>query len=103
MAPRAAEDPDQHLAELVRLHRVLTVRSAVYWENRTHLFAERVRSLFDDGVGLARRLSQHDPVDGTRTLARILIDRSTFHTAAREFRAALGDFREALSYLGEAN
>ncbi|MEU8942735.1 hypothetical protein OG590_33925 [Streptomyces goshikiensis] len=103
MAPRAAEDPDQHLAELVRLHRVLTVRSAVYWENRTHLFAERVRSLFDDGVGLARRLSQHDPVDGTRTLARILIDRSTFHTAAREFRAALDDFREALSYLGEAN
>ncbi|WP_243878758.1 hypothetical protein [Streptomyces sp. KS 21] len=28
LAPRAAEDPDQHLAELVRLHRVLTIRSA---------------------------------------------------------------------------
>ncbi|MFF8271437.1 hypothetical protein ACF059_29220 [Streptomyces sp. NPDC016562] len=103
LAARATEDPDQYLAELVRLHRVLTVRSAVYWEHRTHLFAERVRSLFDDGVSLARRLSQHDPVDGTRTLARVLIDRSTFHTAAREFRPALDDFRQALGYLGEAN
>jgi hypothetical protein len=103
LAPRAAEDPDQHLAELVRLHRVLTVRSAVYWEHRTHLFAERVRSLFDDGVGLARRLSQHHPADGNPALARILVDRSTFHTAAREFGPALDDFREALSYLGEAN
>ncbi|MFJ7063716.1 hypothetical protein ACIQVA_39800 [Streptomyces microflavus] len=103
LAPRATEDPEQHLAELVHLHRVLTIRSAVYWENRTHLFAERVRSLFDDGVSLARRLSQHDPAEGTRTLARILIDRSTFHTAAQEFRPALDDFREALSYLGEAN
>ncbi|MFF9473929.1 hypothetical protein ACF1E9_15095 [Streptomyces roseolus] len=103
LAARATEDPDRHLAELVRPHRVLTVRSAVYWQNRTHLFAERVRSLFDEGMGLARRLSQHDPTDGTRTLARILIDRSTFHTAAHEFRAALDDFRQALSYLGEAN
>ncbi|MEU9503165.1 hypothetical protein [Streptomyces sp. NPDC048196] len=101
LAVQATENPDQHLAELVRLHRVFTVHSAVYWENRTHLFADRVRSLFDDGVGLARRLAHHDPVDGTRTLARILIDRSTFHTAAHEFRHALDDFRQALSYLGE--
>ncbi len=62
-----------------------------------------MRSLFDDGVGLARQLSQHDPAEGTRTLARILIDRATFHTAAHEFRPALDDFRQALSYLGEAN
>ncbi|MFE3413614.1 hypothetical protein ACFXMT_36490 [Streptomyces mirabilis] len=103
LASRATQDPDQHLAELVRLHRLLTIRSAVYWENRTHLFAERVRSLFDDGVGLARQLSQHDPAEGTRALARILIDRATFHTAAHEFRPALDDFRQALSYLGEAN
>ncbi|WP_051833207.1 hypothetical protein [Streptomyces katrae] len=103
LAPRAAEDPDRHLAELVRLHRVLTIRSAVYWQNRTHLSAEQVRSLFDDGVSLARRLSQHDPAEGTRTLAGILIDRSTFHTATSEFQPALADFRQALSYLGEAN
>ncbi|MGW1410847.1 hypothetical protein [Streptomyces sp. NPDC002403] len=103
LAPRATEDPDQHLAELVRLHRVLTIRSAVYWKNRTHLFAEQVHSLFDEGVSLARRLSQHDPAEGTRALARSLIDRSTFHTATREFRPALDDFRQALSCLGEAN
>ncbi|MFJ2610061.1 hypothetical protein ACIO13_34625 [Streptomyces sp. NPDC087425] len=103
LAPRATEDPDQHLAELVRLHRVLTVRSAVCWEHRTHLFAERVRPLFDDGVVLARRLTQHNPADGTPTLAKILIHRSTFHTAAREHGPALNDFRQALSYLGEAN
>ncbi|WP_151481751.1 tetratricopeptide repeat protein [Streptomyces albicerus] len=103
LVPRAADDPDQHLAELVRLHRVLTVRAAVYWEHRTHLFAERVRSLFDGGVGLARRLSQHHPADGTPALAKILIDRSTFHTAAGEFGPALDDFCQALSCLGEAN
>lgn len=103
LAARATENPDQHLAELVRLHRVLTVRSAVYWEHRTHLFAERVRSLFDDGVGLARRLSQHPPADGTTTLAKVLIDRSTFHAAVGEFGPALDDFRQALSYLGEAD
>ena len=103
LAPRAAEDPAQHLAELVRLHRVLTVRSAVYWEQCTHLFAERVRPLFDEGVSLARQLSLQDPADGPRTLAQILIDRSTFHTAAREFGPALDDFRQALSHLGEAD
>ncbi|MFJ2876089.1 hypothetical protein [Streptomyces sp. NPDC087298] len=103
LAPRAAEDPDRHLAELVRLHRVLTIRSAVYWEQRTHLFAEQVRSLFDEGVPLAHRLSQHDPAEGGRTLARVLIDRSTFHCAAHEFRPALDDFRQALSCLGEAD
>lgn len=99
LASRAAEDPDQHLAELVRLHRVLTVRSAVYWEHHTQ-FAERVRSLFDDGVGLARQLSQHHPADGIPTLAQVLIDRSTFHTAAGEFGSALDDFCQALRYLG---
>lgn len=103
LAPRAAEDPDRHLAELVRLHRVLTVRSAVYWEHRTHLFAERVGSLFDDGVDLARRLSEHRPAEGTPILAKVLIDRSTFRTATGETRAALADLREALSHLGEAD
>ncbi len=101
LTPRAAEDPDQHLAELVRLHRGLTVRSAVYWQQRTHLFAERVRPLFDADVDLARRLSHHDPAAGTPTLARALTDRSTFHTAAGEFGPALDDFREALNHLGE--
>ncbi|MFB7711980.1 hypothetical protein [Streptomyces sp. NPDC056105] len=103
LALRAADDPDQHLAELVRLHRVLTVRSAVYWEQSHHSFAERARALFDEGVSLAHQLSLQDPADGPRALAEILIDRSTFHTAAREFGPALDDFRQALSHLGETS
>ncbi|WP_371630578.1 hypothetical protein OG892_27940 [Streptomyces sp. NBC_00341] len=103
LALRAAEDPDRHLAELVRLNRVLTIRSAVYWQSRDHRFAEEAHSLFDDGVSLARRLARHDPGEGKRALARNLIDRSTFHTAAGEFGSALDDFRQALSCLGEAD
>ncbi|MFE5403003.1 hypothetical protein ACFQ9Z_16970 [Streptomyces sp. NPDC056580] len=85
---RASEGADEHLGELVRLQRAFTIRSAVHWEQRSQRFVERARPLFDDGVRLARRLSQHDPVDGARALARALIDRSTFHTAAHEFGAA---------------
>ncbi|MEU9255864.1 hypothetical protein AB0D66_28995 [Streptomyces sp. NPDC048270] len=98
LTPRAAEDPDRHLAELVRLHRGLTVRSAVHWQQRTHLFAERARPLFDAAVDLARRLARHDPAAGAPALARALTDRSTFHTAAQAFGPALADFREALSH-----
>ncbi|MBM7052727.1 hypothetical protein [Streptomyces durocortorensis] len=101
LAPRAAEDPDRHLAELVRLHRSLTLRSAVFWEKRTRLFAEQARPLFDEGVDLARRLSGHDPAEGTRALARILTDRSGLHAAAHDFGPALDDFRQALTHLGE--
>ncbi|MGW6614144.1 hypothetical protein ACWGA0_11890 [Streptomyces erythrochromogenes] len=100
LAARAADDPDRHLAELVRLHRLLTIRSAVHWESHL-LSGERVRSLFDEGVDLARRLSRHDPVEGTRALAGALIDRSTFHAAACRFGPALDDFRQALRCLGE--
>ncbi|MFJ3714217.1 hypothetical protein [Streptomyces sp. NPDC090057] len=103
LAVRAMENPDEYLPELVRLQRGFTIRSAVHWEHRTHQFAERVRPLFDDGVGLARRLFQQAPADGARALARALIDRSTFHTAAHEFGAALDDFRQALSHLQETH
>ncbi|MFF0588212.1 hypothetical protein ACFYWD_19805 [Streptomyces sp. NPDC003781] len=93
LALRAADDPD-HLAELVRLQRVLTVRSAVHWEWRTHLFAERVRGLFDEGVALARRLRRADPAAGSGALAVALTDRACFRTAGKEFGAALDDFRQ---------
>ncbi|WP_404867934.1 hypothetical protein ACI1MP_05985 [Kitasatospora griseola] len=99
-----AEDPDRHLPELLRLHRVLTVRSAVQCEHRTYAFAAQLpelQPLFDEGVELARRLDAHDPAAGGRTLAEVLIDRSTFRTAACRFDAALGDFREALGLRGE--
>ncbi|WP_371617483.1 hypothetical protein [Streptomyces sp. NBC_00454] len=102
LAARAAEDPERHLAELVRLQRVLTVRSTVYWRNRTHLFEAEVRPLFDEGVDLAGRLARHDPAAGTRTLAGNLIDRSTFRIVAGEPGPALDDFREALAHLRES-
>ncbi|MEU3659845.1 hypothetical protein AB0E77_08780 [Streptomyces sp. NPDC032940] len=97
------DDPlsQQALAELVRLQRVLTVRSAVYWEFRTHLFAERVRGPFDEGVRLARRLHQHDAAAGRRALATALTDRATFHAAAKEFGAALDDFRQVPALVGD--
>ncbi|MFD0031835.1 hypothetical protein ACWGDS_12910 [Streptomyces sp. NPDC055059] len=40
-------------------------------------------------MSLALQLSRQDPADGPRTLAGILIARSTFRTAAREFGSAL--------------
>ncbi|MDD9378334.1 hypothetical protein M8Z33_17055 [Streptomyces sp. ZAF1911] len=103
LAARAGDDPDRHLAELVRLHRVLTVRSTVYWRYKTHLFAEPVRPLFHEGVDLARRLSLHDPAAGARILVGSLIDRSAFHVAVGELGPALEDFREALGHPRAAN
>ncbi|WP_372348319.1 hypothetical protein [Streptomyces sp. KL116D] len=103
LTSRAAEDPDRYLAELVWLHRQLTVRSAVSWQEHACRFPEGVRSLFDDGVELARRLARHDPAAGPRTLAGALIDRTTFHVALLEFGPALDDFRAALTQLGEGD
>ncbi|MFJ9685426.1 hypothetical protein ACIRRX_07045 [Streptomyces bacillaris] len=102
LASRAAEDPDGTSAERIRLHRVLTVRSAVHAEFHTHLFAERTRHLFDEGVQLARGLARPGSVEGTAVLADTLMDRSAFRLAAGEFGPALDDFREASGLLGDA-
>lgn len=101
LVPRAAEDPDRHLADLVRLHRGLTLRTAVFQETRTRLIADDVRSLYDEGVDLARRLARHDPAKGPRALAGRLIDRSALHAVTHAFGPALDDFRQALTCLGE--
>ncbi|MET9051140.1 hypothetical protein ABZW50_08305 [Streptomyces bacillaris] len=102
LAARAAEDPDVPCAERVRLHRVLAVRSAVHAEFHTHLFAERTRHLFDEGVELARGLARQGSVEGPAVLADTLMDRSAFRLAAGEFGPALDDFREASGLLGDA-
>ncbi|MER6994536.1 hypothetical protein [Streptomyces sp. NPDC000410] len=101
LAPLAAEDPDRHLAELVRLHRVLTVRSAGHGEYHAQLPVGRLRPLFDEGVSLARRLSEHDPATGAAALVTALVDRATFRTAAEEFGLALDDLREAYAGAGQ--
>ncbi|MFH9575824.1 hypothetical protein [Streptomyces sp. NPDC017230] len=92
LALRAGANPD-HLSELVRLQRVFTVRSTVHWRFRSHR-AGQVRSLFDEGVDLARRLLRYDADAGTRALATALTDRATFHVAAEDFDTALADFRQ---------
>lgn len=101
LAPLAAEAPERHLAELVRLHRDLTLRTAVFQENRTRSIADEMRSLYGEGVDLARRLARHDPAKGARALAGRLIDRSALHAVGDDFGPALDDFRQALTCLGE--
>jgi hypothetical protein len=101
LTPRAAEDPDRFLAELVRVHHTLTLRSVVLAGDRWYRLPERVCSLFDEGVELARRLHRHQPADGTRVLADRLVDRAAYRVVAREYAPALDDFREALHLLGE--
>jgi tetratricopeptide (TPR) repeat protein len=101
LALRAEEDPEAHLPELVRLHRVFTVRSAVSWEAGARSSAARTDALFDEGVELAFRWSRHCPAEGTPALVRSLLDRSAFRTVIHEFGPALDDFREVLRLLGE--
>ncbi|MEU3880515.1 hypothetical protein ACFV2A_25285 [Streptomyces californicus] len=101
LAPRAADDPDRYLAQLVCLHRSFTLRSAVCGEKQVYRFVDELRPLYDEGVDLARRLARHDPVEGPRALAASLIDRSSLYAAARDFGPALADFRQALTHLGE--
>ncbi|MGW7265915.1 hypothetical protein [Streptomyces sp. NPDC054842] len=101
LAVRAEEDPEGHLAELVRLHRVLTIRCAVYWEARDPSWVTRTGPLFDEGVDLALRWSRHRPAEGTPALVRSLLDRSAFRAATRAFGPALDDFREVLRLVGE--
>ncbi|MET8227823.1 hypothetical protein [Streptomyces sp. NPDC005301] len=101
LATRAAEDPESHLAELVRLHRVFTIRSAVHWEAGARGCTEHTGALFEEGVELALRWSRHRPAEGTPAVVRSLLDRSAFRATTREFGPALDDFREVLRQLGE--
>ncbi|MEU7020821.1 hypothetical protein ABZ990_09245 [Streptomyces sp. NPDC046203] len=101
LVPRAAEEPDRHLAELVRIQRILTVRAGVWAGHDWRELSEEVRSLFDEGVDLARRLHLHRPADGTRILAGRLVDRASCRVVTKQYGPALDDFREALSLLGE--
>lgn len=86
-AMEAAEDPGERL----RLHRRLTVRSALQAEaGHRHLFFERLLPLFDEGVALARQTA--DPAAVTRAL----LDRASVLTLGHRWTDAYTDFQEAL-------
>ncbi|MGW1881348.1 hypothetical protein [Streptomyces sp. NPDC001970] len=99
LASLARTDPRGHLAELVAVHRRLTIRSAIHWQARTYLIMEPLRPLFDQGVTLARRLAELDKGHGSAMLARALTDRSTLLIAVRCYAEALADFQEAAGLL----
>ncbi|MFJ4870315.1 hypothetical protein [Streptomyces sp. NPDC088757] len=82
------------LTELATVHHRLTVRSALLWAERTHLFEEPLRPLFDEEVALARRAAEGLP--------RALTDRAMFFVAAKRYEEAQADFAEAMDLLDGA-
>ncbi|MEW1635297.1 hypothetical protein AB0469_14580 [Streptomyces sp. NPDC093801] len=82
------------LPELVDVLRRIAIRAVVRHGDHHHLFEERLRPYFDEGVTLGRRL----PDDPAR-LARALTDRAMFLVAARTFEPAHADFAEAVALL----
>jgi tetratricopeptide (TPR) repeat protein len=104
LTPLVASDPQAHLADLIAVHRRLTICSALYWQSRTYRILEPVRPLFDEGVALARRLSglSSEPDNGqsAEILARALTDRAGFFAATQLYAEALADFQEATRLLG---
>ncbi|MFC8268408.1 hypothetical protein ACFUIZ_22205 [Streptomyces cinereoruber] len=83
------------LTELATVHHRLTVRSALMWTDRTHLFEEPLRPLFDEEVALARRTAEG--------LSRALTDRAMFLVAAKRYGEARADFAEAVGPLDGAD
>ncbi|KOX25701.1 MULTISPECIES: hypothetical protein [unclassified Streptomyces] len=83
------------LTELAAVHRRLTVRSALFHENRTHRIEEPLRPLFDEEVALARRSAEGLP--------RALTDRAMFLVAAERYQEARADFAEAVGLFGGAD
>lgn len=91
----AEREPSAHLAELVETQRKFTLRSAKYWHHRTWYIPDELRSCFDEGVELARRLVDIDEPLGRAALSRALADRTSIHVAALDFPPALRDFQQA--------
>lgn len=97
----AASDPPGHLADLVALHRRLTIRSTVRCVERGHSALDPLRPLFDEGVALARRSAVVTGAAPSReALGRALTDRSMFLVAAKQHGEACDDLREVVDLLG---
>ncbi|MFE0512157.1 hypothetical protein ACFW2E_20150, partial [Streptomyces sp. NPDC058964] len=96
----AGNNPREHLAELVEMHRRVTIRTALHWEKRSHCVPNPPRQVFDEGVALARRLADlAGPEEGRPALGRALTDRSMLLVAAGEYGEAHDDFVEATALL----
>ncbi|MEU3666384.1 hypothetical protein [Streptomyces virginiae] len=82
------------MPQLVDVQRRISIREAVREGTHPYQFRNRFKAHFDEGVALARRLS-----DDPARLARALTDRSMFFVAARTFEPAYADFAEAVTLL----
>lgn len=91
----AEHDRQTHLAHLVEVYRMYTLRSVSYREMRTWQISDELRTLFDNGIRLARMLVDVDERLGRAKLRRALADRTGMHVAARDFPPALRDFSNA--------
>ena len=92
-------DPGDHLISLITAQRRLTLRSARYWEARTHRILEPLRPYFDRGVALAHQMADHNQQQGPAILARALTDRATLLIAGKHYDTALTDFQHATALL----
>lgn len=97
--PRLEADAERlsgagRLSELADVRRRITVRVALRDGDHPYWFQRRLGPHFDEGVALARRLT-----DDPARLARALTDRAMFHAAARTFEPAHADFAEAVALL----
>ncbi|MFJ5261216.1 hypothetical protein ACIQAC_12225 [Streptomyces sp. NPDC088387] len=94
---RAGAEPREHLPALLTLHRRITIRAALHHENRSHRILKPLRPLFDEGVSLARRLTDATTAqEGRAALAQALTDRSMFLIAAKQYGEAYDDYREVV-------
>lgn len=87
------EDPSVPLPELIALHRRVTLRTAVHQERHGHYIRKPFRALLDEGVELARRLTERE------ALGRALTDRAMYLVGVDQYGEAYDDLREACSLL----
>jgi tetratricopeptide (TPR) repeat protein len=97
----ARTDPCEHLPALVALHQRLTVRSALYRENRSYRILKPLRPIFDENVALARRWADTAATEQSReALGQALTGRSMFLLAAHQYGEAYDGYREVVDLLG---
>ncbi|MBT2530180.1 hypothetical protein J7E91_33705 [Streptomyces sp. ISL-99] len=88
----------EHRPRLVAVHRRPTVCSAFYCENRTTSVVKPLRTVFDEGAVLGRRLADlSGGGQGAAARGGALTDRSMFLVAARQYGEVYDDFLEVVA------